>query len=76
MGNSMVPFEREDIVANGPGHFGQSVPVRLKELERPGADPVCRDNLKEYVPIHGFIRLLEVQEYLKEDRLPHGRKLL
>ena len=76
MGHSMVPFEREDKVAAGPGHFGLSVPVRLKESERPGADPVCRDNLKASVPIHGVIRLLEVQEYIKEDRLPHGRKLL
>ena len=33
-------------------------------------------NLKAYFPIQGIVCLLEVQEYLEEDRLPHGHKLL
>ena len=73
---SAVPFEREAKVSASPGHHIQMVPVFLKESERPGADPICRDNLEASILIQGIICPLEVQEYLKEALLPHGRKLL
>ena len=74
--HALVPLEKASKVSAVPGHHGQSVPVCTKKSERPGTNPVSRKNLKAYVPIQGIICLLEVQENLKEDRLPHGRNML
>ena len=71
-----VPFKRYSKVSAGPGRRGQTVPVCTKESDRTGVDPVHRKNLKASVPKQGIICILEVQEYLEYDRLPHGRMLL
>ena len=75
-GHSMIPFQKESKLSAGPGHHGKPVPVCPKELERPGSDPLCLENNEAYVLNQGVIHLLEVQEYLKEDVLPHFHKLL
>ena len=76
LGHSTVPLEGEVVVSAGSVHHVKPNPVCLEDLERPGADPICHDNLEASVPIQGVIRILEVQEYLKEDHLTHVSKLL
>ena len=74
--NSAVSLEWRSIVSSSPGHHDDPAPVRLEDTERPGANPIFRNNLKSFIPIQGVIRLLEVHKYLKKDRFPHGRELL
>ena len=76
MSHSTVPFEQECKVSAGYGHHGKPVPVWLKGSDCLWIDPVQRKNLNASVPIQGIICLLEVQEYLKEDRLHHRRKMM
>ena len=76
MVHAAVLFERKYKVSDGPSHHGQAVPVRPKESDCPEDNPVRCEDLKASVPIQVIICLLEVQENLKEDCLPHGHKLL
>ena len=76
LGHSTVPIEREAKLSAGPSYHSQPVPLRPKESENPEVNPIRCENPEAYVLIQGNIRLLEIQEYLNEDRLPHGHKLL
>ena len=57
-------------------HHLQTIPVCPEEPEHPGNHAVSRQYINSPVPIHGIIRLLEVQEYAMEYRLPHGNHIL
>ena len=74
--HTLVPLEWASEVSADSGHHGQSAPVRLKESECPGTNPVRCEKLEGFTLIQGIICLLEVQENIEEDRLPHGHKLL
>ena len=76
LGNSEVTVEGEAILSSGPGHHGKPAPVRPEGLDRPGTDPIPRNNIRSSVLVQGAIRLLEVKEYLEEDRLPYGHNTL
>ena len=56
--------------------IGKPESVRPKEPDQPGYDTVRHKNIEASVPIQGITRILEVQEYLKDNRLPHGRKIM
>ena len=64
------------MITSGHGHHGDMAPLRLEYPDRPEAYPIRRKNLEASVTIQVIVLLLEVQKYLVENRLPHGRELL
>ena len=52
-GHSVVPLEGKAIVFAVPGHYGKMSPLLPEEPERPGAEPVRRENLKAPVLVQG-----------------------
>ena len=57
-------------------YHGESYPVSTEDLYLPGSHVVAYQDVKAQVYFQGILRLLEVQEYIVEDRLPLVRELL
>ena len=76
MGYTVVALGVGVILSPGLSHHGEPDPLRTEKTDHPGDHNVSHQYLKTPVLIQGIINLLEVQKYLMEDRLPHGRKLL
>ena len=69
-------LERGAMVSYRIFYHGEPSPVRLEDLELPGAYAVACQDAEALVPIKGAVPLMDVQEYLVEDLLPHFCKIL
>ena len=51
-------------------------PVCLQNAERPRTHSMPRQDIKTAVRVQGVVGILQVEEYVIEDRLPHGYELM
>ena len=54
----------------------ESLPIPAEEAEGPGNHAISNQDLQAPGPVHGGLRLVQVQEYHLKDLLPHVHNLL
>ena len=59
-----------------PLHHLESLPIPAEEAEGHRTHDISNQDLQAPGPVHGVLRLEQVQEYHVKDLLPHGHNLL
>ena len=71
-----VPLERGTAKTPHLCHHGQDVPVPPEQDKFLRSQSVSTKDIDTPVPVQGIIYLVQIQEYLLEDLLPHVYNLL
>ena len=76
MGNPYLSVEGCTVVISRPCHHPKPHPILLEETKGPGPHAITLQDTQATGPVQGIVRLVQVQEYCMEDRIPQGCNLL
>ena len=70
---TLETFKIHPLVSPHVIHHAKPVPVFAKDAAGQRSHVVPLQDIQAYIPIQGFINLVQVQKYRAQDFFPHGR---